>query len=61
MNLEYLLLLNEIIKITDFGLVIEIRIVPPYTQYVSAHYYRAPECILNSTYYNSPIDIWAIG
>ena len=61
MKPENLLLLNEVIKIADFGLAREIRSVPPYTEYVSTRYYRAPECILKSTHYNSPIDIWAIG
>jgi hypothetical protein len=49
------------IKIADFGLAREIRSIPPYTEYVSTRYYRAPECILRSTNYNSPIDIWALG
>ncbi len=52
---------NETIKIADFGLAREIRSIPPYTEYVSTRYYRAPECILKSNNYNSPIDIWALG
>ena len=52
---------NKKIKIADFGLAREIRSVPPYTEYVSTRYYRAPECILKSNNYNSPIDIWALG
>jgi serine/threonine protein kinase len=58
---ENLLVTGEIIKIADFGLAREIRSIPPYTEYVSTRYYRAPECILKSTNYNSPIDIWALG
>ena len=58
---ENLLLVGEKIKIADFGLAREIRSIPPYTEYVSTRYYRAPECILKSTNYNSPIDIWALG
>ena len=58
---ENILLLNDKIKIADFGLAREIRTLPPYTEYVSTRYYRAPECILKSTNYNSPIDIWALG
>ena len=58
---ENLLLTNDKIKIADFGLAREIRTLPPYTEYVSTRYYRAPECILKSTNYNSPIDIWALG
>ena len=61
MKPENLLLTGNKIKIADFGLAREIRSVPPYTEYVSTRYYRAPECILQSTNYNSPIDIWGLG
>lgn len=58
---ENLLIIGDTIKIADFGLAREIRSIPPYTEYVSTRYYRAPECILKSSNYNSPIDIWALG
>lgn len=58
---ENLLIVGDTIKIADFGLAREIRSIPPYTEYVSTRYYRAPECILKSSNYNSPIDIWALG
>jgi serine/threonine protein kinase len=61
MKPENLLLTGKKVKIADFGLAREIRSVPPYTEYVSTRYYRAPECILRTTNYNSPIDIWALG
>ena len=61
MKPENLLLNGKKIKIADFGLAREIRSVPPYTEYVSTRYYRAPECILQFTNYNSPIDIWGLG
>lgn len=48
-------------KIADFGLAREIRSRPPYTDYVSTRWYRAPEVLMRSTYYNSPIDTWACG
>ncbi|XP_005811953.1 serine/threonine-protein kinase ICK [Xiphophorus maculatus] len=51
----------ELVKIADFGLAREIRSRPPYTDYVSTRWYRAPEVLLRSTSYNSPIDQWAIG
>ncbi|XP_024225912.1 serine/threonine-protein kinase ICK isoform X2 [Bombus impatiens] len=51
----------ELVKIADFGLAREIRSRPPYTDYVSTRWYRAPEVLLHSTTYNSPIDIWAVG
>ena len=58
---ENLLVNGEKIKIADFGLAREIRSIPPFTDYVCTRYYRAPECILKSTNYNSPVDIWAVG
>ena len=61
MKPENLLLTRNKLKIADFGLAREIRSVPPYTEYVSTRYYRAPECILKSSNYNSPIDIWGLG
>ncbi|EGR30147.1 protein kinase domain protein [Ichthyophthirius multifiliis] len=49
------------IKLIDFGLAREIRSRPPYTDYVSTRWYRAPELLLHSTNYNSPVDIFALG
>ncbi|XP_066250527.1 serine/threonine-protein kinase MAK isoform X2 [Euwallacea similis] len=51
----------DLVKIADFGLVREIRSRPPYTDYVSTRWYRAPEVLLHSTTYTSPIDLWAVG
>ncbi|XP_051539008.1 serine/threonine-protein kinase MAK-like isoform X3 [Myxocyprinus asiaticus] len=51
----------ELVKIADFGLAREIRSRPPYTDYVSTRWYRAPEVLLRSPVYSSPIDIWALG
>lgn len=51
----------ELVKIADFGLAREIRSRPPYTDYVSTRWYRAPEVLLRSTHYSSPIDVWAVG
>lgn len=52
---------QDLVKIADFGLAREIRSQPPYTDYVSTRWYRAPEVLLRSTNYSSPIDIWAVG
>jgi serine/threonine protein kinase len=52
---------NDMVKIADFGLAREIRSKPPYTDYVSTRWYRAPELLLRSTSYNSPVDIFATG
>ncbi|XP_016090084.1 serine/threonine-protein kinase MAK isoform X3 [Sinocyclocheilus grahami] len=51
----------ELVKIADFGLAREIRSRPPYTDYVSTRWYRAPEVLLRSPVYSSPLDIWAVG
>uniref|UniRef100_A0A0G4GIZ4 Protein kinase domain-containing protein n=1 Tax=Chromera velia CCMP2878 TaxID=1169474 RepID=A0A0G4GIZ4_9ALVE len=58
---ENLLVSKESLKLADFGLAREIRSRPPYTDYVSTRWYRAPEILLRSTSYNSPIDLWAAG
>ncbi|XP_035882466.1 serine/threonine-protein kinase MAK isoform X3 [Phyllostomus discolor] len=51
----------ELVKIADFGLARELRSQPPYTDYVSTRWYRAPEVLLRSSVYSSPIDLWAVG
>lgn len=58
---ENLMVSKDICKITDFGLAREIRSKPPFTEYVSTRWYRAPEILLRSTNYNSPVDIFALG
>ena len=58
---ENLLTRGDMVKIADFGLAKEIRSRPPFTQYVSTRWYRAPEIVLQSQNYNTPIDIWALG
>mgnify|MGYP006276531733 CR=1 FL=1 len=58
---ENILLTDYKVKIADFGLAREIRSRPPYTDYVSTRWYRAPELLLRSTNYNSPVDIFAAG
>lgn len=52
---------SNTIKIADFGLTREIDSEPPFTDYVSTRWYRAPEILLHSTNYNWPVDIWALG
>lgn len=51
----------SLIKIADFGLTREVDSQPPFTDYVSTRWYRAPELLLHSTRYTSTIDIWALG
>ncbi|KAH0457199.1 hypothetical protein IEQ34_015106 [Dendrobium chrysotoxum] len=58
---ENLLVTKEIIKIADFGLARELCSQPPYTEYVSTRWYRAPEVLLQSSLYDSAVDMWAMG
>lgn len=61
MKPENLLVKGVSVKKADFSLAREIRSRPPFTDYVSTRWYRAPEILLRSTNYNSPIDIFACG
>jgi len=61
MKPENLMIQSGVLKIVDFGLAREIRSKPPFTDYVSTRWYRAPEILLRSTSYNSPVDIFALG
>ncbi|XP_039046892.1 cyclin-dependent kinase F-4-like isoform X2 [Hibiscus syriacus] len=58
---ENLLVTRDVIKIADFGLAREISSQPPYTEYVSTRWYRAPEILLQSYLYSSKVDMWAMG
>ena len=60
---ENILILDNEIKIGDFGTAKEI---PKYndnslTDYICTRWYRAPECVLKSKNYNEKVDIWALG
>ncbi|KAF4675308.1 hypothetical protein FOL47_007925 [Perkinsus chesapeaki] len=58
---ENLLVTRDLLKLADFGLAREIRSRPPFTDYVSTRWYRAPEVLLRNPSYNSPVDLWAVG
>ncbi|CAK7336412.1 unnamed protein product [Dovyalis caffra] len=58
---ENLLVTRDMVKIADFGLAREINSRPPYTQYVTTRWYRAPEVMLQSDFYSSKVDMWAMG
>lgn len=58
---ENMLEYNKTVKLADFGLAKETKQRPPFTEYVSTRWYRAPEVILRSAKYGPPIDIFAIG
>ncbi|EEB07615.1 CMGC/RCK/MAK protein kinase Pit1 [Schizosaccharomyces japonicus yFS275] len=50
-----------VVKIADFGLARELRSSPPYTEYISTRWYRAPELLLRDPSYSSPVDVYAVG
>ena len=52
---------DETVQIADFGLAREIRSMPPYTDYISTRWYRAPEMLLKMANYSHPVDVFAIG
>ena len=58
---ENLLLKSGTVKIADFGLVRDIKMKTPCTEYVSTRWYRAPEVLLRSQNYSQSIDIFALG
>uniref|UniRef100_A0A7N0V646 cyclin-dependent kinase n=1 Tax=Kalanchoe fedtschenkoi TaxID=63787 RepID=A0A7N0V646_KALFE len=58
---ENILVTKNVLKIADLGLARETVSGPPYTEYVSTRWYRAPEVLLQSTVYSSAVDIWAMG
>ncbi len=61
MKPENLLAKGEAVKIADFGLAREIRSRPPFTDYVSTRWYRAPELLVGDAQYGKAVDIWSIG
>lgn len=53
---------NGIIKLADFGLARAFGIpVRVYTHEVITLWYRAPEILLGSSRYSTPVDVWSIG
>lgn len=51
----------KVVKIADFGLAREIASDPPYTEYVSTRWYRAPEVLFRAPKYSAPVDLFAVG
>ena len=50
------------LKIADFGLARAFGIpIRPYTKEVVTLWYRAPELLLGSSEYATPVDIWSAG
>lgn len=50
------------LKVCDFGMT-KLMEKPGQlqTDYVSTRWYRAPELLVNSNYYDKSIDVWALG
>ena len=58
---ENLLEFKNTVKIADFGLAKQTHLKPPFTEYVSTRWYRAPELILGDLEYGKEVDMFAIG
>ena len=59
---QNLLLQGSLLKLADLGSCSWTTMRdPPFTEYISTRWYRAPECLLTSGFYGSKMDIWATG
>ena len=52
---------KHMLKIADFGLAKLSRSVPPFTDYVSTRWYRAPELLLKAETYSGKVDVFGLG
>lgn len=58
---ENILILGDKLKVADFGSCRGMYSKPPFTEYISTRWYRAPECLLTNGHYDFKMDIWGIG
>eukprot|EP00047_Mylnosiga_fluctuans_P013142 m.29710 g.29710 ORF g.29710 m.29710 type:complete len:418 (+) comp4691_c0_seq1:60-1313(+) len=58
---ENILIKEELLKVADLGSCRGIYSKPPFTEYISTRWYRAPECLLTDGYYSFKMDIWSVG
>ena len=58
---ENILLMEDQVKLADFGSCRGIYSKQPYTEYISTRWYRAPECLLTDGYYGYKMDLWGVG
>eukprot|EP01018_Ginkgo_biloba_P012360 Gb_28121 [translate_table: standard] len=58
---ENILIMDEVLKLADFGSCRGIYSKTPFTEYISTRWYRAPECLLTDGYYNYKMDMWGAG
>jgi renal tumor antigen len=58
---ENVLIVEDVLKLADFGSCRGMKSKQPYTEYISTRWYRAPECLLTDGYYNYKMDMWGVG
>ena len=58
---ENILIKDNYLVLADLGSCKGIYSKPPFTEYVSTRWYRAPECIMTNGYYNYKMDMWGVG
>ena len=58
---ENILLMEDQVKLADFGSCRGIYSKQPYTEYISTRWYRAPELLYGSRNYTEGVDLWSIG
>jgi len=58
---ENVLILDDKLKVADFGSCRGIYSKQPFTEYISTRWYRAPECLLTDGYYGYKMDMWGVG
>nr|XP_017832827.1 MAPK/MAK/MRK overlapping kinase isoform X4 [Callithrix jacchus]XP_035117444.1 MAPK/MAK/MRK overlapping kinase isoform X4 [Callithrix jacchus] len=58
---ENILIKQDVLKLGDFGSCRSVYSKPPYTEYISTRWYRAPECLLTDGFYTYKMDLWSAG
>ena len=58
---ENVLISGNQIKLADFGSCKGVYSKPPFTEYISTRWYRAPECLMTDGFYSHKMDIWGYG
>ena len=58
---ENILIMDDCLKLADFGSCRGIYSKQPYTEYISTRWYRAPELLLGQRLYSTGVDVWSLG